>query len=77
MTFYSSVFWLAFNFGIHIVMVNLVIGLAVMVPLLKYLGMRRGDQLTINMARRLLRYYAVTYAIAGVFGTAFTVFLFS
>jgi hypothetical protein len=42
MTFYSSVFWLAFNFGIHIVMVNLVIGLAVMVPLLKYLGTRRG-----------------------------------
>jgi len=77
MTFYSSVFWLAFNFGIHIVMVNLVIGLAVMVPLLKYLGTRRGDQLTVNMARRLMRYYAVTYAIAGVFGTAFTVFLFS
>ena len=77
MTFYSSVFWLAFNFGIHIVMVNLVIGLAVLVPLLKYLGSRRGDQLTVEMSRRLLRYYAITYAVAGVFGTAFTVFLFS
>ncbi len=77
MTFYSSVFWLAFNFGIHIVMVNLVIGLAVIVPLLKYLGSRRGDQLTVEMSRRLLKFYAVTYAVAGVFGTAFTVFLFS
>ncbi|MGC9210219.1 MAG: cytochrome ubiquinol oxidase subunit I [Acidilobus sp.] len=77
MTFYSSVFWLAFNFGIHIVMVNLVIGLAVLVPLLKYLGEKRGDQLTVNIARRLMKYYAVTYGVAGVFGTAFTVFLFS
>ncbi len=77
MTFYSSVFWLSFNFGIHIVMVNLVIGLAVLVPLLKYLGMKRNDQLTLNMSRRLMKYYATTYGIAGVFGTAFTVFLFS
>ncbi|MGC9072225.1 MAG: cytochrome ubiquinol oxidase subunit I [Acidilobus sp.] len=77
MAFYSSIFWLAFNFGIHIVMVNLVIGLAILVPLLKYLGTRRGDQLTVDMARRLMKYYAVTYGIAGVFGTAFTVFLFS
>ncbi len=77
MAFYSSIFWLAFNFGIHIVMVNLVIGLAVIVPLLKYLGVKRGDQLTVNMARRLMKYYAATYGIAGVFGTAFTVFLFS
>jgi len=75
--FYSSVFWLAFNFGIHIVMVNLVIGLAVLVPLLKYLGMKRNDQLTVDIARRLMKYYAVTYGVAGVFGTAFTVFLFS
>ena len=77
MAFYSSVFWLAFNFGVHIVMVNLVIGMAVLVPLLKYLGTKRGDQLTVNMARRLMRYYAITYGVAGVFGTAFTVFLFS
>lgn len=75
--FYSSIFWLAFNFGIHIVMVNLVIGLAILIPLLKYLGTKHNDQLTVAMSRRLMKYYAATYGIAGVFGTAFTVFLFS
>ncbi|MFP3241535.1 cytochrome ubiquinol oxidase subunit I [Caldisphaera sp.] len=75
--FMVSVFWLAFNFGIHIVLVNIIIGLAVLVPLFKYLGMKRNDSDLINLSRKMMKWYAVTYGVAGVFGTAFTVFLFS
>ncbi|AFZ70206.1 cytochrome bd-type quinol oxidase, subunit 1 [Caldisphaera lagunensis DSM 15908] len=72
-----SVFWLAFNFGIHIVLVNIIIGLAILVPLFKYLGIKRNDTDLITLSRKMMKWYAVTYGIAGVFGTAFTVFLFS
>ncbi|MDP8002967.1 MAG: cytochrome ubiquinol oxidase subunit I [Caldisphaera sp.] len=72
-----SVFWLAFNFGIHIVLVNLVIGLAIMVPLFKYLGLKRNDSDLVDLSRKMMKWYVVTYGVGGVFGTAFTVFLFS
>ncbi len=75
--FMESVFWLAFNFGIHIVLVNIIIGLAVLVPLFKYLGTKRNDMDLVTLSRKMMKWYAVTYGVAGVFGTAFTVFLFS
>ena len=68
--------FLAFMFGLHIVMVNLGIGLAWLVPYFK----RRADQGERefeDVARTLMRFYAATYGVAGVFGTAFTVFLLS
>ncbi len=67
---------LAFMFGIHIAMVNLGIGLAWLVPYLK----RRADTGEPELegpARSLMRFYAATYGVAGVFGTAYTVFLLS
>ncbi|BES81561.1 cytochrome ubiquinol oxidase subunit I [Pyrodictium abyssi] len=68
--------FLAFVFGLHIVMVNLGIGLAWLVPYFK----RRADQGERefeDVAKTLMRFYAATYGVAGVFGTAFTVFLLS
>lgn len=73
----AAVFWLAFTFGIHIVLVNLGIGISVVAPILKVLADRRGDGALREEAYRLLRFYAATYALGGVFGTAFTVFLLS
>ena len=73
----AGVFWLAFTFGIHIVLVNLGIGISVIAPILKELGLRRSDDKLVLEAYRLLRFYAATYALGGVFGTAFTVYLLS
>ncbi len=72
-----AVFWLAFSFGIHIVLVNLGIGISVLAPLLKALSERWGRPELREEAYRLLRFYAATYALGGVFGTAFTVYLLS
>ncbi|MCE4623988.1 MAG: cytochrome ubiquinol oxidase subunit I [Caldisphaeraceae archaeon] len=73
----SSLFWLSFNFGIHIVLVNIVLGLSIIVPLLKYIGSKKKDKDMLDLSRKLMRWIAITYGIGGVFGTAFTVFLFS
>ncbi len=73
----ASVFWLAFAFGIHIAMVNLGIAFSWMVPILKRMSEKRGDEGLARVARTLMRFYAATYGVAGVFGTAFTVFLLS
>jgi len=72
-----SVFWLALSFGIHIAMVNLGIFLSVFVPYLKWRADREGDAGLERVAYKLMRFYAATYAVAGVFGTAYTVFLLS
>ena len=68
--------FLALSFGLHIVMVNLGIGLAWLVPYLKWRA-DRGSREYESIARSLMRFYAATYGLAGVFGTAFTVFLLS
>ncbi|NOZ89424.1 MAG: cytochrome BD quinol oxidase subunit I [Crenarchaeota archaeon] len=69
--------WLAFMFGWHIAMVNLGIGLAWLVPYFKWKADKTGDQGLEKVARSLMRFYAATYGLAGVFGTAFTVFILS
>ncbi|GEM_PF-570125 len=69
--------WLAFMFGWHIAMVNLGIGLAWLVPYLKNKAVKENDRDLERAARSLMRFYAATYGLAGVFGTAFTVFLLS
>ena len=66
---------LSLVYGIHVVLVNLDIALAALIPTLKRIGERREDHFLIERARTLMRYYAGTYAVAGVFGTAFTVTL--
>ncbi len=68
--------FLALTFGLHITMVNLGIGLAWVVPYLKWRA-DRGERELESVARALMRFYAATYGVAGVFGTAFTVFLLS
>ena len=72
-----AVFWLAYVFGMHIAMVNIGIGLGVLVPYLKYRASRNGDKNLLGFSYQLMRFYAATYGVAGVFATAFTVFLLS
>ncbi len=72
-----AVFWLSLSFGIHIVLVNLGIGVSVIAPVLKAYSRRAGRPELGEEAYRLLRFYAATYALGGVFGTAFTVYLLS
>ncbi len=55
---------------LHVVLANLAIGLSVTIPILK----RRGE---LELSKKLMKFYASTYGLAGVFGTAFTVFLLS
>jgi len=71
------VLFMALVFGIHIVWVNIGIALATLIPLLKRRADVSGNLELKEMARGLFRIYAATYAIAGVMGTAFTVFLVS
>ncbi len=72
-----GVFWLSLTFGLHIVLVNLGVGISIVAPILRLLARLRGDEDLDREAYRLTRFYAATYAIGGVFGTAFTVYLFS
>ncbi len=72
-----TVFWLALTFGVHIAMVNLGIFLALFVPYFKWKADKAGDAGLDKVAYKMMRFYAATYAVAGVFGTAYTVFLLS
>ncbi len=72
-----TVFWLALTFGLHIVMVNLGIFLALFVPYLKMKADKENDKALDAVAYKLMRFYAATYGLAGVFATAYTVFLLS
>jgi cytochrome d ubiquinol oxidase subunit I len=71
------VYFIALVFGIHIVVVNLGIALSTIIPLLKRKADLSGNKELDEIARGIFRIYAATYAIAGVMGTAFTVFLLS
>ncbi len=73
----SIVTLISVTFGFHIALVNLDIALATIIVLMKWIGDSRRDDFMKARARTLMRYYASTYAVAGVFGTAFTVVLLS
>ncbi len=69
--------FLALTFGLHIVLVNLGIGLSTTIPFMKRAGERNRDEYLLKTARKLMKFYAATYGLGGVLGTAFTVFLLS
>lgn len=69
----ASVFFLAFSFGIHIVMVNIGIALATLIPYLEWRARKLESNELLSNAKSLFKIYAATYALAGVFGTAFAV----
>ncbi len=73
----AALFFLALVFGLHITMVNLGIAFSSVVPILKRRGEKSGKWLYIRTSKELMKFYGATYALAGVFGTAFTVFLLS
>ncbi len=64
-------------FSLHIILVNLDIALSFFIPWMKFKGRKEGDEFLVERAKVLMKYYAATYAVAGVFGTAFTVVLLS
>jgi len=64
-------------FGLHVVLANLGIGLSTVIPLMKRKAEKDGNEALLAKAKRLMRFYASTYGLAGVLGTAFTVFLLS
>lgn len=72
-----QVYYIALVFGIHIVAVNLGIALSTVTPFLKRRADLSGNMKLDELARRIFKVYAATYALAGVMGTAFTVFLLS
>ncbi len=72
-----GVVWLTVSFGLHIALVTLGVGISLVAPAMRLLAQRRGDKTLLEEAYRLVRFYAATYALGGVFGTAFTVYLFS
>ena len=73
----APILFLALVFGIHIVAVNLGIALSTIVLLLKRKADTLGSKELDKTAHDLFRIYAATYGLAGVMGTAFTVFLLS
>ncbi len=66
---------LAIVFGLHIVLINIDLGLAILIPIMKRIGEKNNNPLYVREAKRYMRYFAIVYASAGVFATAFTVFL--
>lgn len=69
--------FVAFVFGVHLVMVNIGIALATLIPYLEWKARKLSDDTLLKNARDIFRIYAATYGLAGVFGTAYTVFLLS
>ena len=69
--------FLALSFGLHVAMANLGIGLSTIIPILKKRGEEENKEIFVNASKELMRFYVSIYALAGVFGTAFTVFLLS
>ena len=70
-------YFLALVFGLHIVMVNLGIAFSTVIPILKRKGEKENNEIYLRTSKQLMNFYAATYGLAGVFGTAFTVFLLS
>ncbi len=68
-----AITFIALVFGLHIMLVNIDVGLGVYIPLLKREGEKHNKPELVFEAKRLMNYYAATYATAGVFATAFTV----
>ncbi len=65
----------AYAFVFHIILVNFDLGLAMIIPFLKRHGEKTNNQFYLQWSRKYMRYLAIVYASAGVFATAFTVFL--
>ncbi|MHA1989944.1 MAG: cytochrome ubiquinol oxidase subunit I [Candidatus Hodarchaeales archaeon] len=62
-------------FSLHIILVNIDMGMAVLIPILKRLGETKEKTHYITHAKSHMRYLAIFYASAGVFGTGFSVLL--
>lgn len=59
----------------HIFLVNLIVGIAIIVPIFEYLSYRRNDNDLNTIAQRLFKYLAATELVAGVWATWITVVL--
>lgn len=59
----------------HILLVNLIVGIAIIVPVLEWLSYRRKDNDLKIISQRLFKYLAATELVAGVWATWLTVVL--
>jgi cytochrome d ubiquinol oxidase subunit I len=60
---------MAFTLGFHIVLASLGVALPATILLANYLGLKRGDEDAIELARRWSKAMAVTFAVGAVTGT--------
>lgn len=59
----------------HIFLVNLIVGIAIIVPIFEYLSYKRNDPDLNTLAQRIFKYLAVTELVAGVWATWITIVL--
>jgi cytochrome d ubiquinol oxidase subunit I len=60
---------MAFTLGFHIVLASLGVALPATILLANYLGLKRGDEDAIELARRWSKAMAITFAVGAVTGT--------
>jgi cytochrome d ubiquinol oxidase subunit I len=60
---------MAFTLGFHIVLASLGVAFPAMMLIANYLGLRRGDAVAMELARRWSKVAAVTFAVGAVTGT--------
>src|SRR6476659_5148811 len=64
---------MAFTLGFHIILASLGVGFPAMMLIANYIGLRRGDDVALEMSRRWSKVAAVTFAVGEVFGVLFTI----
>ncbi|HEX2392496.1 MAG TPA: cytochrome ubiquinol oxidase subunit I [Solirubrobacterales bacterium] len=63
---------MAFTLGFHIVLASLGVALPATILLANYIGLKRGDEAALELARRWSKAMAVTFAVGAVTGTVLT-----
>src|SRR6478735_1044721 len=60
---------MAFTLGFHIILASLGVGFPALMLIANYIGLRRGDEAALELARRWSKVAAVTFAVGAVTGT--------
>jgi cytochrome d ubiquinol oxidase subunit I len=63
---------MAFTLGFHIVLASLGVALPATILVANYIGLKRGDEAALELARRWSKAMAVTFAVGAVTGTVLT-----
>ena len=60
---------MAFTLGFHIVLASLGVGFPLVMLIANYIGLKRGDEVALLLARRWSKVVAITFAVGAVTGT--------